>query len=67
MPHRLARFDALVEGHLETARDGCPEVQAEQMRAEVRRFLDHASLGWSTRQAMLRQAEDRMAAAREAG
>ena len=67
MPHRLSRFDALVQAHVDEARsadDGAREVRAEQMRSDVRRFLDNASLGWSTRRAMIQAAEDRMAASK---
>lgn len=51
---------ALIDSAMHTSRrtdTGRPEGLEELARAEVRRYLDRAALGWSTRQSLMQMAE----------
>lgn len=55
---------ALVDSAMNTSRrtdTGRPDGLAELARAEVRRYLDRAALGWSTRQSLMQMAEAEIA------
>lgn len=55
---------SLIESAMSTSRrtdTGRPEGLEELARAEVRRYLDRASVGWSTRQSLIQMAETEIA------
>ncbi|MEM8554832.1 MAG: hypothetical protein AAGF71_08430 [Pseudomonadota bacterium] len=59
-----AEIGALVDAAMSTGRRtdaGRSDGLEELARTEVRRYLDRASLGWSTRQALLQVAESEIA------